>query len=391
MRCAWFRPRGLPGAAPLMIATLLAGCAVDSPSEGGVAAVADTLSLAERGSIPGWIAFVSERGGEADAYRIRPTGAEEQRLTSGSAADYPAAAAPDGAALLLVRTEEVTRGPGTPVHREQLLLQPLSSGRQTRLGPASARSRSPSISPDGAWVVFESDSASFRDLYRIGRDGQGLRRLTDDPEGNFEPAVSPDGEHIAFVSSRDGNAEVYRMRADGSGEQRLTAFHRDDVSPRWSQDGRWIAFVSSREGDDRIFLMRPDGTGQRKLNREGDTPESASMADLQEGDLAWSPDGQRIAHTTRERSGRTRIWVTDVDTGERTPLTDGASRDEMPTWSPDGRYLAFVSDRDGDPELYLMRADGTAPTRLTRAPGADWLPRWVPESGRSRTGGGAGL
>ena len=60
------------------------------------------------------------------------------------------------------------------------------------------------------------------------------------------------------------------------------------------------------------------------------------------------------------------------------PLTGGAHGDESPAWSPDGNYLVFLSDRAGDPELYLMRADGTGQTRLTHAKGPDWLPRWLP-------------
>lgn len=70
--------------------------------------------------------------------------------------------------------------------------------------------------------------------------------------------------------------------------------------------------------------------------------------------------------------------------GGATRAGDGSS--DSPAWSPDGRYVAFVSDRDGgDAELYLMRADGTAATRLTRSSGADWLPRWIPS--RGATGG----
>jgi TolB protein len=92
----------------------------------------------------------------------------------------------------------------------------------------------------------------------------------------------------------------------------------------------------------------------------------------------WSPDGTRISYITRGAGTRARIWVTDVKSGASAALTSGEHSDEAPTWSPDGRYLAFSSNRAGDPEIYLMRADGTGQTRLTRAKGSDWLPRWIP-------------
>lgn len=334
-------------------------------------ASADTLTLAERRGIPGRIVFVSERDGNPEVYLTAPTGEGVRRLTSGPAADYPAAVSPDGSALLVV---SVTEAAGE--HVERLESYPLEGGAPATLVGGTSRARAPSWSPDGRWLVYESDRASFRDLFRVDRDGRGARRLTRNPEGNFEPAVSPDGRTVAFSSSRDGNAEVYAMNTDGSGQRRLTAFHRDDWGAQWAPDGRTIAFLSNREGADRIFLMNPDGTGQRKLNAAADT--TRKPGDVQEAGPAWSPDGMRIAYELRTREGGSRVRVTEVRTGATREIP-GGGRDGMPAWSPDGRYLAFTSERGGDPELYLARADGTGVTRLTRARGADWLPRWTPK------------
>jgi TolB protein len=77
--------------------------------------------------------------------------------------------------------------------------------------------------------------------------------------------------------------------------------------------------------------------------------------------------------------------VAEVATGVTKGLTADTHSSEGPVWSPDGRYLAFVSSRAGDTELYLMRADGTGQTRVTQSKGPDWLPRWLlprPEAGR---------
>lgn len=327
-------------------------------------ASADTLSLVERSATGGRIVFVSERDGAPQVYAIAPTGQGERRLSGGVGATFPAAVAPDGQTVIAVAVREEGGD-----HGEQMIVLPAGGGAAHPLGPASARARSPSWSPDGRWLVFESDRQSFRDLYRIGADGSGLRRLTENREGNFDPAVSPDGRMIAFVSSRDGDTEVYVMNADGSGQRRLTAFYRDDLKPAWAPDGRTIAFISNRLGADRIFLVRPDGTDLRRLNA-ADTSHAG-----QEADIAWAPDGAHLAHTLHVRPGESRIRIVDVRTGAAREVA-GVEVASQPAWSPDGRLLAFTAGDAASADLWIARADGTAPTRITRTPGADWLPRW---------------
>jgi len=328
---------------------------------------ADTLSLAERGAAAGRIVFVSEREGVPRAAVVAPTGQGARVLLAGEGATYPAAVSPDGRTLLAIAVREQGAE-----HGEQMVLVPMRGGATRPLGPAGPRARSAAWAPDGRWVVFESDRASFRDLYRIGPDGSGLRRLTENREGNFDPAVSPDGRWIAFASSRDGDAEIYVMRADGRDQRRLTAFHRDDWGPRWSPDGKAIAFLSNREGADRVFLVSPDGTGLRKLSTDTDS----AAAPWQEADPAWSPDGTRIAFTRHVRPGESHVRIVDVRTGGAREVR-GAAVASQPTWSPDGRHLAFTAGSGGDAELWITRADGSRATRITRMKGADWLPRWV--------------
>lgn len=331
----------------------------------------DTLGTAERARIPGLIAFVSERGGSKDVRTISPTGTRDRLLAGGASDDFPAAASPDGRWLAIVSTRDSAER-----RFERLSLVRVADGRTRHFPVGVARARNPSWSPDGRWLAVESDRFGFADVLRVNLSPDGsaaTTRLTHAPEGSFEPAVSPRGDRIAFVTSRDGDAELYVMRGDGGDVRRLTAFHRDDWRPRWSPNGRTIAFLSARQGIDRVFLVEADGTRTRALNP---LPPDADARD-EETSHAWSPDGTRIAFVARRRGGRPRIWVTDLRTGRRSALTDARASATDPAWSPDGRHLAFVSDRDGDAEIYLVRADGTAPTRLTRARGADWLPRWI--------------
>jgi len=344
------------------LALLCAGCPAGRCS-GGLAGTGP-LSPQERQAIPGVIAFISERATQKDVWLVKPTGEETQLTHSPNEDDFVAAPSPDGKALLVIATRSVN-----DLHMEQLRVQPLNGGPPVPLNAPRARARNPSWSPDGSWLVAESDARSFSDVVRLEpKLGTAEQRLAQAPEGNFEPAVSPDGTEIAFVSSKSGDPEIYVMRADGTNERRITAFYQEDREPKWSPDGKWLSFISNREARDRYFLVRPDGTQLRAL--------SGGATQLDERELVWSPDSQKVAFVERLPDSKSRILVANAAGGEPVALTDGKQRDDAPAWSPDGKYLVFVAERQGDVDLWLMRADGSGQVRLTMAQGADWLPRW---------------
>jgi len=314
----------------------------------------------------GEIVFITERAGRAEIHAIRPDGGARRTLAASPGADLFPATGAGSTWLLAIRTT----GGESDAHQEQLAtLEP--TGRLTAPLLTAGRVRNPSMPRDGRWVAVESDLRSFRDIYRVPLAGGPARRLTDSRHGNFEPAVSPGGEQIAFTSSRDGNAEIYIMPAGGGRQTRLTAFHRDDWSPVWSPDGASLAFLSAREGPARVFLMRPDGTGQRRLLADWDQP-------IEEEAPAFSPDGSRLALVARRVDGGGEVWVADLRSGRRWPISADRARDATPAWSPDGRHLVFTSESGGQSDLQIAAAEGGGRrSRLTSDPAPEWLPRWI--------------
>jgi Tol biopolymer transport system component len=319
---------------------------------------------AERASLAGSLVYVSERGGRREVFAVDSAGGTPRRLASLPGGDiYPGPPSPTGSAIALVSA----RGHREDTHEEALWLLDLSPGAAPRRLLSSRRVRNPTFTADGAALIVEADLASLSDLYRVAAAGGAPARLTRERGDSFQPQAAPDGD-ILFTSSRDGVAQIYRMRADGTAVERLTTSGAEDLAPLASPTGALLLFTSARDGRDRLYLMARDGTGVRPLNPPVDGEELAP---------AWSPDGARVAYLVRTAS-ETRLWVTEIATGARRPLGAPGHRDDQPAFSPAGRHVVFVSERDGNADLYVARADGGAVARITFDPAADWLPRWLP-------------
>jgi Tol biopolymer transport system component len=131
-----------------------------------------------------------------------------------------------------------------------------------------------------------------------------------------------------------------------------------------------IAFTSVRDGYSEIYAMRPSLFGTLEHNL------SASTAI--DSDPTYSADGKRIAFVNNRASGNGDIYRMRATGASQTRLTFNAADDIEPTWSPSGKKIAFSSGRDGNPEIYMMGADGGSQTRLTFNAGSDHLPSWQP-------------
>ena len=183
---------------------------------------------------------------------------------------------------------------------------------------------------------------------------------------NWLPAFSPDGRQVAFNSNRDGNPELYVMNVDGTNLRRLTNHPAIDTSPTWSPLGHQIAFTSDRTGSPQIYVVGIDGAGLRRITFESycDRP-------------TWSPSPyNEIAYSSRTSPGHHDIKVVDLATNEVRQLTFGQGTNESPSYSANGRHLAFSSTRgSGNKQIYVIGRDGRGLRQITHL-GNNEMPSW---------------
>jgi TolB protein len=285
---------------------------------------------------------------------------------------------PDGLRLVFAKRLGPAIGQCGVCHTEVYVVNADGSGGQNLTGKLGGSI--PAWSPDGQQIVFSRDSGSIPNLHVMNADGSGERRVTQDAIHVWGASWSPDGRRLAFssgVQGNPGNFKIYVVNADGSGQQQLTRDPGRDFDPAWSPDGGTIAFrtvvpSSSGQGlrgfDTELHVMNADGSGRRKLARMSNS----------DGSFSWSPDGRRIAFVS-DRDGNNEVYVINLDgTGLRN-LTRNSARDGHPAWSPDGQTIGFVSNRGGNRDIYVMNADGSGQRNLTRdldqqAFGIAWSP-----------------
>jgi eukaryotic-like serine/threonine-protein kinase len=317
-----------------------------------------------------------------------PPGAEpvrygEEPLASRRIADSRFRYSPDGGVLALWLTS-VGDDHGEAARRgavEELWLIP-SGGGGPRLVPVGDElSHPPDFSwmPDGRHLLIATSElrrTPGTHLWLMDtRDPRELVPVTATNGSETSPEVARDGR-IAYTS-RDEDYRLIEIPLDGSGTRSAHLAARMETDPAWSPKGGQYAFVTERSGEPEIWLRSPDGAFERPLVtaerfRDGRTSLIAN--------LAFSPDGQRVAYERAANHGFG-IWVSTVAGGPTVeiPSIPGATYNDFPTWSPDGDSLAFVYMKDGIYNLARVKAGGVErPTVIKEGIVYPSSPRWSP-------------
>lgn len=231
----------------------------------------------------------------------------------------------------------------------------------------------PSLSPDGTSVVY----AAFRqenifELYEMNLKDGSVDQLTNKLGVLNAPEISPDGQSIAFMrwTVNSNRYQIMLMQRNGENPNNIPKITGWD--PTWSPDGKYILFASDMKGSIQLYSVKPNGAG---LHQVGSLPALRGRSD-------WSPDGQSIVTYSGE-SWKREVFIMNADGSNPRQLTPKGGNSQGPSYSPDGKWVAFTAyfDHPGEDhgcEIYVIRIDGTDLRRLTNNDYCDYQPRWGP-------------
>ncbi|MFQ5789722.1 MAG: prolyl oligopeptidase family serine peptidase [Acidobacteriota bacterium] len=238
----------------------------------------------------------------------------------------------------------------------------------------------PRLSPDGQWIAYavktrdlEEDKTESR-IWMVATSGGEAIPMTAEGSSASRPRWSPDGKYLAFLAARnEDKTQVWTLFRQGGDSAQLTDTVQGVTAYQWSPDGRQMVLVLKDPSPEELEEKKDDKKKEKKVPRPWVVNRLQFKRDY-------------VGYLDRRR---THLYVLDVASKEMTQITSGDYDDSEPAWSPDGRFIAFVSNRTKNPDhnynsdLWLVTADnpdqGQTLLRLTTNPGPDHSPCWSPD------------
>ena len=243
-------------------------------------------------------------------------------------------------------------------------------------------------SPDGSLISFVSGNAGYvssraianiapSSLYVISPANGGLVQITDHASLNMSPVWANDSRHLLFVSDRDGTRDIYEIavgesgRPEGTPQRLTTGLNAYTIS--LSADSKTLAYSVLSYSANVWSIPIP----RQSVVSVTEAVQRTTGNQAIEG-LAISPDGQWLAYDSN-REGNQDIYKMSLKGGEPIQMTTDASDDFLPSWSPDGKTIAFYSFRRGNRDLFVMSSDGGPQQQITNDPAHERYPDWSPD------------
>ena len=279
------------------------------------------------------------------------------------------------------------------------------------ISPRNAQAKSVRWSPEQrqlAWVA--GGDVPLLMLYDVESGDTEL--LVSGVDENQPPVWAPEADRIAYVSDAEGSPDIYMVEIATGGQTRLTFSDERESVGDWSPDGQWLVFTEAgRDGlllrnptgvnlieltdgsdsspvwspkGDRIAFLRDTGLGHdlyvlrpTKSDDWADDTDEVAVARTEYDETApsWSADGRSLAFVVNY-DDQSEIFTVRVDGSDRKQLTYNTADDLMPDWSHQGDLIVFVSYAYGNSEILYMKGDGDEQTRLTTSDDMDSQPRW---------------
>lgn len=309
------------------------------------------------------IAFVSNRGGQLDIWVGLITGGSPVRITDDPNLKGRPHWSPDGSKILYSRLNEsglwdiwsVPSLGGTP---RKFLTNAMDAV----------------WSPDGSSLAY-ADGITHA-IWMCDALGSHPRALTQ-PESrawHMQPAFSRDGQKIAFVRRGSGPyGEIAWAEVPSGRVQPLTDDNASAFSPAWSADNQFVYFASTRGGTTNLW----------KVPAQGGTPLQITAGRGDDAELDLSPDGQKIVFASQRSTINLQEVTVDSSTesGQKWLTTDASRSTFAPAYSPDGRHIAYFTNRKGaeNEPIWMMDADGSNPVKLVEDSNLNIFPRWTPD------------
>ena len=315
--------------------------------------------------------FTSDRDGNKEIYSTILGTGEEHNLTNTAEEEYGVILSPDRQKILfLVGPEGSSSIDVIDLKKSQ------KDGWRHTITKGSGKFLFPRWSPDAGRVVFLGITEKHGSRVYITDVSESDPVRLSDIESTQVGDWAPDGGTVAFSSGSASKLGIHVRNPDGVNQRQITC--GKDYAAVWSPDSQKLLFISERDGNKEIYTVGKDDVGglcDQKEERSKTIPLRLTESDEDEYDISWSPDGKRILYVS-ERDGNAEIYIMEESGNKKTRLTFNDVRDHQPTWSPDGKRIAFVSEQDGDSDIFTMNDSGGDQTRITNNDQEDVEPRW---------------